>query len=283
MAQAARLASAGVNAVTGQTSIAADRADTLHEMWEAAVRRFVGDDTGRSVLLAGDGCTVGENADVERPGASVLKVFVAVAAYLAAAEGQLDLHETVSVAELPSSLNPSLLDSLSPDHRFTIGELTRLSLAAGDNRIGEHLVLLLGADRVTEIATSLGCSRTRLRVGFADEMLSVRGRANVTTVADCAIVLDALARLPALDPLRPAMRSSLFNSRILLRMPDEIIASHKTGSLSGVVNDVGIIHAPRGDLIACFLTDGQHDSARTSADIGECARAALDAWEACTS
>lgn len=268
-----------MNAATGLSSIDADRVDELHEGWRAAVRHFVGDDSGRSIVLIGAGCTVGHAADVVRPGASVNKVFISVATHLLAAEGQHDLDADVSVADLPSSINPSVLDSLSPGHRFSIGELSRLALSTGDNRIAEHLVLLLGADRVNAVASSIGCSRTQLRVGFADEMLSARGRANVTTAADCATVLDAVFRLPVLAPLRPALRSSLFNSRILLRMPDEIIVSHKTGSLAGVVNDVGIIHAPSGDLIACFLTDGQTDSARTSADIGACARAALDAWE----
>lgn len=266
--------------MTGLSSIEADRVDALHEWWRTAVDRFVGHDSRRSIVLVGNGCTVGHAADVVRPGASVNKVFVSVAAHLLAAEGQLDLDSSVSVADLPGSINPSVLDSLSPTHRFSTGELSRLALATGDNRIAEHLVLLLGAERVNAVAASLGCPGTQLHVGFADEMLSARGRANVTTAADCATVLDAVFRLPVLAPLRPALRSSLFNSRILLRMPDEIIVSHKTGSLAGVVNDVGVIHAPSGDLIACFLTDGQDDSAHTSADIGACARAALDAWEA---
>lgn len=268
-----------MDAGTGWSSAAAASGVTLREMWEAAVRRFAGDDGGRSVVLAGEGCVVGEAADLARPGASVLKVFVAAAAYLAAAEGQVDLQATVSVAELPSSRYPSVLDALSPDHRLSIGELARLVLATSDNRVAQHLVVLVGADRITSIAASLGCSHTRLQVGFSDEMLSPLGRTNETTAADCVIVLDALARLPVLDPLRPALRSNLFNSRILLRLPDEIIVSHKTGSLAGVVNDVGVIHAPSGDLTACFLTDAQHDPARTSGDIGACARAAFDAWE----
>lgn len=269
-----------MNAATGLSSIDADRVDRLHETWHDIARRFVGDDNGRSLVLEGDGCTVGHGAEVVRPGASVNKVFVSIAVHVLAAEGQLDLDADVSVAELPTSINPSVLDSLSPEHRFSTDELSRLALSTGDNRIAEHLVVLLGAERVDAVAASLGCRNTRLQVGFADEMLSAAGRANVTTAADCATALQAVFRLPALAPLRTALRSSMFNSRILLRMPDEIIVSHKTGSLAGVVNDVGVIHAPSGDLTACFLTDGQLDSARTSADIGACARAALDAWEA---
>ncbi len=265
--------------MTGRSSNGTGRVEALHECWRTAVDRFVGHDPGRSVLLVGRRCSVGHAADVSRPGASVHKVFVSVAAQLLAADAQFDLDARVAVADLPSSIGPSVLDSLLPHHRFSIGELTRLALSTSDNRIAEHLVQLVGAERVNAVSTSLGCPDTQLRVGFADEMLSAHGRANVTTATDCATVLAAVFQLPALAPLRPALRSSLFNSRILLRMPDEIIVSHKTGSLAGVVNDVGVIHAPSGDLIACFLTDGQDDPARTSADIGACARAALDAWE----
>ncbi len=266
----------------GRSCGSATRRAALATAWEAAVGAFVGDDPGRSVVLAGDGCVVGGAADVVRPGASVLKLFIATAAHLHAAAGGLDLHETVSVAELPGSVNPSVLESLSPEHRFSLAELTRLALATSDNRIAEHLVLLLGTERITAYAATLGCSNTQLRVGFADEMLSPLGRANVTTANDCMVVLDALRHEPVLAPLRPALRSSLFNSRILSLLPHEVVVSHKTGSLNGVANDVGVLHAPSGDLTACFLSDGQADPARTSIDIGTCARAAFDAWEGCT-
>ncbi|MGE3621125.1 MAG: serine hydrolase [Acidimicrobiia bacterium] len=259
---------------------AGGQGEALAGRWTEEVRRFVGDDAGRSVLLSGGTTTVAAGADVERPGASVLKVFVAVAAHLRAAAGLVDLDARIAVSDLPTSCNPSLLDSFEPGHLLTTAELARLSLATSDNRIAEHLVTLVGIDAVTAAATSLGCTGTALHIGFGDDALNARGRANVTTVADCRRVLDAVGRMPVLAPLRPALRTSLFNTRILSSLPDHVVVSHKTGTLDGVVADVGVIHAPAGDLTACFLTDGQEDPPATAAAIGRCARAAFDAWEA---
>ena len=106
------------------------------------------------------------------------------------------------------------------------------------------------------------------------------GRVNVTTTDDCARLLAAIHREEHLAPILTALRANLNHTRIQLRLPDETIVAHKTGSLSGVVNDVGVIHAESGFLTVCFLTDGQPDPAATAADIGECALRALTAWTA---
>ncbi|HRE00503.1 MAG TPA: class A beta-lactamase-related serine hydrolase, partial [Ilumatobacteraceae bacterium] len=215
------------------------------DRWTDVARRFVAGEQGRSVVLTGDECWVGEAADVARPGASVLKVFVAAAACLDMAAERLDPSESVAVSDLPTSINPSMLESLAPGHRFSLAELTCLSLSTSENRIGEFMVQRVGIGRVNAVAASLGCPGTALRVGFGDEMLSPLGRANVTTAADCATLLAAIWRRDELRVLRAALRSSLFNARILARMPDDVTVSHKTGSLSGVANDIGVIHSRR--------------------------------------
>lgn len=231
------------------------------------------------MLLRGDGVSVGIGADVVRPGASVLKLFIAIAVHDAAASGALDPEASTAICELPASENPSVLTALSNDHRFTTAELAGLMLATSDNRIAEHLAFSVGFDRVNRTAHALGCTSSELRIGFSDQALDASGRANVTTVTDCARALDAIWTRPDLTALRAALTSSLFNSRILSMLPDEVLVSHKTGSLTGVVNDVGVLHSSTGSFVACFLTDAQPDPIRTAADIGRCSLDALIAWD----
>lgn len=227
--------------------------------------------------MVGRGLRVGWAADVPRPAASVCKLFVAIAALIAGRDGGLDLDATVAVADLPPTCNPSVTSALRPDHRLSIDELAGLMLATSDNRIADHLVAMVGPATITDAARTIGARDTVVSVGFDDEHLGPSGRANLTTASDCARALHAIAVEATFDAIRPALRSSLFNTRILSALPDEIVVSHKTGTLTGVVNDVGTMHAPGGDLIVCFLTDGQADHAATSAAIGQCARAVLDA------
>ncbi len=83
---------------------------------------------------------------------------------------------------------------------------------------------------------------------------------------------------PALQLIKTRPDTKLVSSVFFMCLPDEVVVAHKTGSLRGVVNDVGVIHAEAGPLTVCFLTDGQPDPAATSADIGRCALRAYAAW-----
>lgn len=238
---------------------------------------FVAGDPGRSAWISGRDEVVAVAERVERPGASVHKLFVAVAVALVANRGDLDLDETVAVRELPPSAYPSITCALAPSHRLSIAEMAGLMMATSDNRIAEHLVERLAPGPITRELRAIGCADTVVDVGYSDEHLGPSGRVNVTTVRDCATALGAIVAEPLYSWLRPAMRSSLFNTRILASLPDDVVVSHKTGSLEGVVNDVGIVHAPGGDLVVCFLSDRQPDATDTSAAIARCARTVLDA------
>lgn len=253
------------------------RDDALADAWRRAAHEFVADDAGRSVTIAGGATHVAVAGDISRPGASVLKLALAIATLECDAA---TLDTPVAVADIAASECPSILDTLAPAHELSLTELVGITLVTSDNRSAEHLVRLIGADRVNATLRAYGCTASRLEVGFGDDVLNYRGRVNVTTTDDCARLLAAIHREKHLAPILTALRANLNHTRIQLRLPDETIVAHKTGSLSGVVNDVGVIHAESGFLTVCFLTDGQPDPAATAADIGECALAAFTAWTA---
>lgn len=251
--------------------------------WEQAVSCFASRDGGRSVLLRGTiaGHTVeaGVGTDVTRPGASVLKLVTAVAVHEAYRAGTVFADEEVAVADLPASRWPSVLNLFDRGRKVTVAELVAMSLATSDNRSAHHLVGLIGVDAVNRVALDLGCQATEMRVGFADELLDSRARSNRTTTRDCATVLEAIAERDDLAPILRSLENNLAGTRIPLRLPAEVVTAHKTGSLEGVVNDVGLVHAERGHFVACFLTEGQTDLISTNGDIGTCTRAAYDAWQ----
>lgn len=62
--------------------------------------------------------------------------------------------------------------------------------------------------------------------------------------------------------------NNLRNERLSARLPDEVPVAHKTGSLEGVVNDVGVVVAERPYVLA-VLMDRQSDRARSSIEISE--------------
>jgi beta-lactamase class A len=250
---------------------------TVVSTWRRAATEFVGGDAGRSVTITGGTTRVSVAGDVQRPGASVLKLALALAVCEHHPEA---LSMPVAVADLPTSRWPSIMDALAPSHRLTLRELAGIMLVTSDNRSAEYLTRLLGPGLVNETLRAHGCTSTRLDAGFGDEALGDEGRVNVATTDECADLLGAIHREEHLRPVLTALRANLNHTRIQLRLPDEVVVAHKTGSLRGVVNDVGVIHAEAGPLTVCFLTDAQPDPAATAADIGRCALRAYTTWMA---
>jgi beta-lactamase class A len=247
---------------------------------EQAVARFAGDDPGRSVALEtvrGPAAASRVRADVVRPGASLLKLAVVLALEEAHAEGALDADRPVAVRELPVTRFPTVLRVLEPDHALTLRELGGLCLATSDNPAADHLLRAVGPERVAALLAATGCRDTRLEVGFADAELGAAGRRNVTTADDQVRLFRRVHSEPGWRRAVTALASSVRNTRLPLRLPDELVVAHKTGTLAGVANDAGILFGREVDLVIAVLTDGQPDPPATNLAIGGLAR---DVWAA---
>ena len=244
------------------------------------LREFVGDDPGRSIALRGlhgvkiEGDVQG---DVPRPGASVLKVPLVIAVFEAANDGVLDLDIPVTRAQLPSSCYPSVMQVFTSDHSFTMRELCGLALATSDNPIAQFLLDRIGCDRVNAVLTQHGCRASTLRVGFGDDDFGASRQANVTTASDVVRFFAGVYADPRYEYVLHALANGVRNTRIPLRLPDELRIAHKTGSLEGVASDAGVLYGRHTHLALAVLTDGQADTAATSIAIGDCIG---DVWAA---
>ena len=243
--------------------------DERQEAVRRIVRDFAGADRGRSVAVASlRGGTIGVAvaADVPRPGASLLKIPLVAAVY---ASG-LDLESSVARGELGSTRFGTVLAAFGPEHRFTLRELCALALVASDNVAAEHLLGLVGLDAANRVAAELAGPATRLEVGFADEYLGTAGLVNVTTAREALRMIRAVVEQPRHAELAAALRNGIRNPRIPLRLPQLRVAA-KSGTLYGVVNDVGVLFGGENDLAVAFLCEEQPDRERTALEIGDCA------------
>jgi beta-lactamase class A len=240
---------------------------------EQVLDTFVGHDEGRSVAvetLRGADVSAWVRPDVRRPGASLLKLPLVAAVHTAGRRGELDLNAKVKRSHLPSTRYPSILAAFAPDHELTLSELCSLCLITSDNAIAEYLIGLLGSEAVNREAHRLGCSSTRMAVGFSDDQRGESGYANVTTAHDAIALVRALATSDEHREIGRALENNLRNLRIPLRLADEARVPHKTGTLPGVANDAGVIFGERTDLAVAFLCERQADTAATSLEIGDC-------------
>jgi len=239
----------------------------------AVLERFCAHDPGRSAgarVLSGaaTGVEISVRGWVPRPGARVLKLPLAIAAHR---RGDRWLDDRVAREALPESVYPNVLAAFDPGRALSRRELCALSLITSDNAAASHLLTLVGADGVNEELRALGCRATRIVVGFEDRLLGPPGRANVISADDALRLLARVYEDPALAGVEHALRNTILNQRIPLLLPDDVAVAHKTGSLDGVVNDVGIVYGQAGDVALAFLCDGQGDAPTTEVAIGRCA------------
>jgi beta-lactamase class A len=240
---------------------------------QAAASEFANAEPARAVALKtlrGPTIEFAVHGDVPLPAASLVKLPLATAIYEQAAAGKVTLEERVPRADLGRTAYPSILEVFSDDHSFTLKELCGLMLATSDNPTSQYLLERVGLDAVNAEARRLGATRTHVAVGFLDELLGKKGRANVTTANDAMLMLEVLSRSPAYEPLLIALRNNQRNFRMPLRLPDTLPVAHKTGSLVGVAVDAGIAYGKSVDLAVVFLSDHQSDTALTGVAIGDC-------------
>lgn len=252
------------------TALVAEAQDAL----DAELRRFVGDDPGRSVavqLLDGPPLRAEIAADVLRPAGSVLKLLPALALYKAAERGEIDLDATVARGSLGKTMYPTILAAFRDDRPLTIREVCALSLITSDNPAAEHIRNLVGPERIDEICRDLRLRETSLKVGFRDEDLGAAGRRNVSTAREALRLIEYVERAPGLGELRHFLVNYQRNNRIPVRLDDDVPVMHKTGTLAGVVNDVGVIYHPAGRIALAYLCDNQADKELASVEIGDSA------------
>ena len=60
----------------------------------------------------------------------------------------------------------------------------------------------------------------------------------------------------ASDEMMYLLRHQQVDDRLSVNLPDGVVMAHKTGNLSGVINDVGIIFGPKTDLYVGVMTQG---------------------------
>ncbi len=240
---------------------------------ERAVRAFADGGSGRSVVvMTTDGTMIAaERPDVPRPAASLIKVPLALAAYAAAARGELDLSRRVRCGDLPHTEYASVLAVLDAEHELTLRELASVVLSTSENGAAEVLRREVGSARVNALLAALGCRDTLMEVGFTTADVLTAGRQNLTTATDMARIFCAIAAEARWEPVHRALENNLRNFRIPLRLPDELRVPHKTGSLKGVVSDVGILRGSEDTLVLSVITDNEPDHALTSIAIGDLA------------
>jgi beta-lactamase class A len=206
------------------------------------------------------------------PAASIIKLLIMVCAFRYAEQvdpGLFNREITLRADDMVGGSED--LYYAQPGQRFTIGALVHAMITVSDNTAANALITEFGFDRINLTAHRVGLQHTQLRRHFLDTFAIVRHIQNLTTARDMGTLLYGIergAREGITTLASPASCRRMINillqqedrEKIAQGLPPGVPLANKTGEITGVRNDVGIVD-PFGDVpyVLAILTKDLDD------------------------
>jgi len=269
-------------ASVGDTSLAA-----------ALDRRIAATDSAQvavAFLDLGSGASYFRNADTVFHAASTMKVPVLVEAFYAAREKRISLEQQLLLINQFASIvdgTPYALDAgVDGDsalygligQRVPIRDLARRMITRSSNLATNTMVAVLGADQINVTARKLGVTRSLVLRGVEDQKAFDRGMINTMTARDLATLFAALERRQVAGEadtrdMLEILLAQEFNEKIPAGLPPGTRVAHKTGEITAVSHDGGIVYPPgRSPYVIVVLTRGVRNGQTSAALIADISR-----------
>ncbi len=288
-----------MNALVAQEGAAATRPDELTQELCALEKGFAGH-FGFMAKNLRTGEVIAWRAEEKFPTASLIKLPVMVEYFYQAAAGRLDPLRKVTLSPEEVRGGSGLLQLFAPEPEVRLIDAVLLMIVVSDNSATNLVIDALGsthAEKLTAVnsrMTALGLENTRLLNRLmawetkTDSSESIRYGVGVSTPADMVLLLEKLHRGALADSssskkMIEILGAQLYDSAIPRFLPVEaenIVVAHKTGGVTGVATDAGLVLSEKADLaIAAFTEQGpdRRDSADNQMKTA-IARAARLAW-----
>ena len=235
------------------------------------------------------------NGDAEFESASVIKIAVLTEAMARVHEGTVDLSERWDLTEANKADGSGTLLMLDAGLNPTWNDLATLMIGPSDNTATNAWIDRLGVDAINSRMRSLGFTKITL-LGTIPR-LSTRGeepsawkgfKLGIITAHEVGDWMSRVARGGLLDPdsskkIFAYLDTDPSRLRIARRFPSDDLWAGKTGTMTGVRNDSGILRTKKGKFVlAIFTADSKaeglgpdHPAVLAIADL---AKAIVDQW-----
>ena len=209
--------------------------------------------------------------------ASTMKTPVLMEVYKQAEAGEFSLDDSLIVNNEFKSIVDSSLYALSPEDDSysllyeqigqpqSIRDLSYNMIIASSNLATNIIIELVGADKVTQTLRDMGANDIKVLRGVEDIKAYRAGLSNSTTAYDLMLMFEQIAQGEAVS--KEASREMIdilldqkFNEMIPAKLPEDVKVAHKTGWITGLHHDSGIVFLPDGRkyvlvLLSKNLTD----------------------------
>ena len=266
--QSSALASARVNI----EKLAADAHAEISVVWRPLEAR------------AGEELVIGPT--VRYHAASTMKVPVMIELFQQAHDHRLTLDDQVVVSNTFHSIVDGSAYTLSADtdsdgdtykaigRPLSLRTLCETMITASGNLAANVLVEKLGAKSIQATVDRLGAGGMQVLRGVEDLKAFDQGLNNTTDAAGLATLFEKLAHGEAVSPDASAemigiLKRQQHNEGIPAGLPAGIEVAHKTGEITRIHHDAGIVYAKRPYVLVVLVrgVDDQAASGRLIADI----------------
>ncbi|MCU0452268.1 MAG: class A beta-lactamase-related serine hydrolase [Bacteroidetes bacterium] len=242
----------------------------------------------------GGGRTIAWNEREMFHAASTMKTPVMIEVFRQAAFGRFALDDSLVVKNEFKSIvdgSPYAMD-LKDDsddsmygllgRKVTVRHLVEQMITVSSNLATNILIDLVGADSTTATMRRLGAPDILVLRGVEDGKAFERRLNNQTTAADLATIFRAVAEEKAVSPgadreMVEVLLRQRFRDKIPALLPTDVRVAHKTGNITGVEHDSGIIYLPDGRaMVMVILSRGWQDQRDARGTIANVARGLFD-------
>ncbi|MDL5045980.1 serine hydrolase [Oscillatoria amoena NRMC-F 0135] len=202
--------------------------------------------------------------------ASTMKTPVMIEVFKQAEEGRWRLSDSVTVINEFKSIVDGSLYSLSPEDdseqnlytlvgkKRTVYDLVYDMIIVSSNLATNIVIEYVDARKVTQTMRDLGAPDIHVLRGVEDIKAFEKGMTNSTTAYDLMVIFEKLAAGEAVSPeaseeMIKILLDQKFNDLIPAQLPADVKVAHKTGFITGVHHDSGIVMLPDGRRYVLIL------------------------------
>ena len=201
------------------------------------------------------------NATEEFHAASTMKTPVMVEVYKQVAAGKFGLNDSILIKNNFYSIVDSSEYIIDVDSENELYNLVGDSLTVYDvmyrmiiksSNLGTNLIIeKVGAKNVTQTMRDLGAPYINVLRGVQDLKAFDQGLSNSTTAYDLMVLYEKIATGEAVSPeaseqMIDVLLDQKYNEMIPALLPAEVKVAHKTGEITGVRHDSGLVMLPDG-------------------------------------
>jgi len=247
---------------------------------------------GVVVRFLADDLEIRFNADERFAAASVIKVAIMAEVYRQEDVGALHLNETLVLDAADVTEGAGVLQYLHAGLQLSIADAVELMISLSDNTATNMVLRRVGTDSVNDAMKSLGLTNTVLGGLFGRARpANLRHRVSETSPHDMAVLLTAIAGSQCVNTgacasmlrhLEHVIHQDVLPRYLPLTPHPErlgypglaVTIAHKSGSLTGVRHDVGIITIETGagkyqTIVTAFTDHLEDDDLWTPENVGE--------------